>query len=76
MMWKVPLDMIDDAGRIVRIDDLQGAGREIQERWKTMPKAERAAAYRAMVVEANGGRQGAARDAVRAALIASGMRDA
>lgn len=73
-MWKQPLGMIDGTGRIVSIDTLEAAGREIQLRWETMPKAERAAAYRAMVVEANGGNKGTAREAVLAALIASGMR--
>lgn len=74
-MWSRPFELVDERGRRGVIRNLHEASCEIQRRWRVMPAQERAAAYRAMVVEAAGGKKGSSRDAVKLALTASGMHE-
>ena len=74
-MWREPIKLVDAAGGALTIIGLEDAALVLRQRWQRMPPAERAAAYRAIVVEANGG-AAKARAALKTALLASGLHEA
>lgn len=75
MVWTDPLEFEDPrTGRRVAARNLQTAASLISVNWRWMDTSRRARAYRMMVVEANGGSRGIAKEAVKDALESAGLK--